>query len=354
MSEKPNNSAELLPPGSLDTPEVKAFYAKAEETAGDDRILRYVLKQQAKMNLYDPAMRDDGWYNLEPIQIMDNLYMIGTSYVTCFIFKTSEGLFMIDSGWTAMLVDPVLSGFKKLGLDPADVKYIACTHVGPDHCGGDYYFQKNFGTKIILSEEEWRMADYSEERDLRIKAAEERNFEAVEGDKKGKMIWPLKDIVGRDGDVYTLGDLKVRVFETPRRVSRGGLSYIVENVYDNGVPHVFATYGNTNVVGSPEDIAVYREAVRRFYNKTDKYNVDVVISDHPFVDDTITTMEELRNRKEGEKNPFVHDKGWALRFIKVLEYSAEVICARQKADLNESGNGKFVPNPRHKFDPKKL
>jgi len=348
------NEKQMAAPGSLDTEEIRAMYQKAAAVAGDDRILKYVLKQQAKMNLYDPAMRNDDWYSIEPIQIMDNLYMVGTSYVTCFIFKTSEGLFMIDSGWTAMLVDPILSGFEKLGLNPADVKYIACTHVGPDHCGGDYYFQKNFGTKIILSEEEWRMADYGEEREARIAAAEKRGFRAEEGDNKGKMIWPLKDIVGRDGDVYALGDLTVHVFETPRRTGRGGLSYIVENVYDNGVKHVFATYGNTNVVSGPEDIAVYRESVRRFITKIDKYGVDVVISDHPFVDDTITTMEELRNLKKGEKNPFVHDPEWAHRFIKVLEYCAEVILMRQKADLNESGNGKFVPNPLHAFNPKML
>ncbi len=136
-------------------------------------------------------------------------------------------------------------------------------------------------------------------------------------------------------------------------MSRGGLSYIVEHVYDKGVPHVFATYGNTNVVEGPEDIAVYRESVRRFLTRVRQYGVDVVISDHPFVDDSPVSLDLLKKDSEGA-NPFVHDEEWAVRFIKILKASAEVILKRQKADLNESGNGKFVPNPRHKFDPKKL
>ncbi|MEN8907343.1 MAG: cellulose binding domain-containing protein [Clostridiales bacterium] len=304
---------------SLDTPEIKAALQKAIDLAGDDESLIRTQRQQCKTEVAESS-KDP----VEPIQLFDNLYYIGNVNVGTFIFTTTDGYIMIDSGYDYMVDETIIPGMEKLGLDPAQIKYLLITHSGPDHVGGAEYFQKNYGTQIVMSEEEW----------VGIEAG--TGFANLE-----------RDIVAIDGDKLTLGDTSITMVSTKRRVDGGGFSYIAQ-VFDNGEPHMWATYGNTNVVGTLEDKEVYRESVAKFLTYVDEYGVDVVISNHPFVDGSVKTMEELRNRQEGEPNPFVRGKEKARLFFEILDQSAVVMTLRQEAGLDETGT-KLIsdaePNP---------
>lgn len=325
-------------PGKLDTPEIKAELAKAEALAGDDRILKFVEMQQAKMNDKPTFDRSAA---VEPVQLFDQLYFIGNQEVGSFIFKTSEGLLMIDSVFPHMLDTCLLPGMRKMGLDPADVKYLLITHAGPDHIGCAHYFQENYGTTVVMTEEEWRRAPSSEENAARQRARKEPDYVYNPFDL-GAAVWPERDVVGKDGDEIVLGELTVQMYSTPRTTRGGGLSYIA-NVTDNGTEHVWCTYGNTNVVGSVEDMVVYRESVRRFCELAKREHVDSMTSDHPFVDDSMTTIEELRNRKPGEKNPFVLGEDRVAKFFEILDQTAVVIAMRRELGINEAGTGPWEP-----------
>lgn len=297
---------------SLDTPQIIAALEKMKELAGNDRSLLLTKHIQSKqITPIVPAFDREGL--VEPTQIFDNLYFIGNANVGVFVFSTSEGYIMIDSGYDYMVEDTILPGMKKLGLDPSQVKYILLTHAGPDHAGGLEYFQKNFGTRIVLSKEEWN------------EAAIGRGF-----------VKATKDIVAIDGGKVTLGDTSILMVSTPRRVNGGGFSYMAQ-VFDNGKPHMWATYGNTNVVGTVEDKKVYRESVAKFIKYVDEFKVDVVISNHPFVDGSPEIMEKLKSRKPGQQNPFVLTHERARRFFELLDQSAVVLTLRQEAGLDETG-----------------
>lgn len=306
------NSDRKTAQDSLDTPEIIAELQKANEIVGDDRSLLITKYAQCKeITPIEPAFDNEAL--VEPIQLFDNLYFVGTANVGVFIFTTSEGYIMIDSGYDYMVEETIIPSMEKLGLDPSEVKYILVTHSGPDHAGGLEYFQKNFGTRIVMSQEEWNTAAIG------------RGFTKA-----------TQDIIAIDGDIVTLGDTSIIMVSTKRRVNGGGFSYIAQ-VFDNGEPHMWATYGNTNVVGELEDKKVYREAVAKFLTYVDKYKVDVVISNHPFVDGSTEIMEELKNRKPGEPNPFVYTQERARKFFELLDQSAVVMILRQKAGLDETG-----------------
>ena len=57
---------------------------------------------------------------IEPAQVFDNLFYIGSISVAQFVVRTSEGLIMIDSGWDEQDADYAAASMKKLGLSPAD------------------------------------------------------------------------------------------------------------------------------------------------------------------------------------------------------------------------------------------
>lgn len=314
---EPGATAGQRPVVSLDTPQIKAELQKAIDLAGDDKALIQTQRQQCKtINMSNVEQ-----VPIDPIKLFDNLYFIGNEQVGCFLFTTTDGYIMIDSMRKDDPEKTIIPSMEKLGLDPAKIKYILITHFAPDHAGGVPYFQEKYGTHVVMSQEEWDDAS----------------------SQNSGITWevPDKDMVSTDGQKLTLGDTTITMVKTPRKVNGGGTSYIAP-VFDHGVPHMFATYGNTNVVGTLEDKAAYREAVARFISYADEANVDVVISDHPFVDGSVEFMEQLRNRKEGEPNPFVWGQEKAKRFFKILDQSAVVLTLRQEAGLDETGTKKLI------------
>ncbi len=126
------------------------------------------------------------------------------------------------------------------------------------------------------------------------------------------------------------------MMSTPRRVNGGGFSYMFR-VTDNGVPHMFSTYGNTNIVGELEDKYLYRESVANFVDYTEAAGADVIISDHPFVDGSLTRMLELNERQDGEPHPFVVGQDYVQRFNAILDQCAVVAIARHEEGLDFTG-----------------
>jgi len=81
---------------------------------------------------------------IEPVKVFDNLYYIGSISVAQFVISTNEGLIMIDSGWDEKDADYAAVSMEKLGLSPADTRYILVTHGHSDHYGGAQFFKDKY------------------------------------------------------------------------------------------------------------------------------------------------------------------------------------------------------------------
>lgn len=330
----------------LDTPEIKAEVEKARALAGDDKSLIVTQRLQSRdldenwVPTEAPGANTDGSESyVEPTQLFDNLYYVGGAEVGSFIFTTTEWYIMIDAGYSYSPEELIIPGMEKLGLDPAQIKYILITHAGPDHIWGARYFQENYGTQIVMSQQEWDVAarQNSKAKDSTQTTRTPNMGQASNGwGFMGSSQFPEQDIVGYDGQELTLWDTTITIIHTPRTVDGGGLSFITP-VYDNWDAHMWATYWNTNVVWTLEDKKTYREAVAHFLTYVEEAKVDVIISDHPFVDGSIEVMEELRNREPGEPNPFIDGEEKVKTFFKILDQAAVILTARQEAGLNETG-----------------
>ena len=58
-------------------------------------------------------------------------------------------------GYADRVETEVVAGLKKVGLDPANVKYVLVGHGHGDHFGGSSYFQEHYGAKVGLSAADW-------------------------------------------------------------------------------------------------------------------------------------------------------------------------------------------------------
>lgn len=268
-----------------------------------------------------------------PAKIFDNLYYIGGTRTGSWLITTPEGYIMIDGMYGNSPETVTIPGMIALGLDPAQLKYLVITHAGPDHAGGARYYQEHYGTRIIMSQQDWdgllNPAPGSWVLDTRPpdqRPPQQREWRGP----------PSFDIVAKDGDSLTLGGLTMRMFFTPRTARGGGLSFIVP-VTDMGDRHVWATYGNTGLSQSTEDRQLYRASVQRFLREMESAGVDSITSSHPFVDGSNLRMAELNRRLSGMPNPFVIGSEAAQNYLRILDECAALVIARNAQGLDDAG-----------------
>ena len=90
-------------------------------------------------------------WHAEPVKVFDNLYFVGMTEYSAWAVTTSQGIILIDTIYDYSVEDEVVNGLKKLGLDPADIKYALVSHAHTDHIGGAKYLQDHFGTRVVMS-----------------------------------------------------------------------------------------------------------------------------------------------------------------------------------------------------------
>jgi hypothetical protein len=94
---------------------------------------------------------------LDPMKVFDNLYAIPSSpeqQTIVWAIATSDGIILIDSGQEGR-TQAIVENLRKMGLDPARVKYILLGHGHGDHYGGAAYFQQNYGTRVGTAAGDW-------------------------------------------------------------------------------------------------------------------------------------------------------------------------------------------------------
>lgn len=224
---------------------------------------------------------------IDPIKVFDNLYFVGTRSVGAWVVNTSDGIILIDSmNSDADAQNIIVPGIKKLGLDPANIKYVLVTHGHKDHFGGAQYIHDNYGATILMSKADW---DYMNSNPM--------------GERDKNVAKPTSHTDVTDGEKLTLGDTSITIISTPGHTP-GGISLIIP-VVDNGTKHMVGMWGGTGLPQSIADNEKYSKSIDYFNKFTDAAQVDVEISGHPFVDNSVERMENLRNRKDGEQNPYV-------------------------------------------------
>ncbi|MFH6601739.1 MBL fold metallo-hydrolase [Ectopseudomonas khazarica] len=225
-----------------------------------------------------------------PMQVFDNLYFVGTSGVSSWALKTSEGLILIDAlnndDEAQRYID---AGLRTLGLDPADIRYLLITHGHGDHYGGQAYLVEKFKPRVVMSEQDWQ--------ELEKPKLEFSN------PRWGQP--PKRDMAVKDGDLLTLGDTRVQLYVTPGHTP-GTLSLIF-SVHDQGVEHKVALWGGTglNFGTDRQRILAYSASAERFRLLAKEQGADIFMSNHPARDGARERLPMLKQRKPGEPHPFV-------------------------------------------------
>jgi metallo-beta-lactamase class B len=142
---------------------------------------------------------------LEPMQVMDELYFLGSRWTTAWAIKTTAGIMIVDAMDNSDEAEHYIEGgLRKLGLDPADIKYVVVSHAHGDHYGGAVYLKQKFNPRIVMSEIDW-------------KALEETQRDPLFGSKRNPLFGdpPQRDLAVNDGDTITLGATTLKLYVIP-------------------------------------------------------------------------------------------------------------------------------------------
>src|SRR5207249_1288201 len=107
-----------------------------------------------------PAPSRDTWYT-DPAKVFDNLYFVGTKIHSSWALTSSEGIILIDTLYDYNSEEAIVEGMKKLGLDPATVKYVIISHAHGDHVGGAKLMQDRFKSRIVMGGPDWEYVEQS-------------------------------------------------------------------------------------------------------------------------------------------------------------------------------------------------
>lgn len=300
---------------ALTTDLVQQHVDRAFELAGDSFMRTTATLQCTENDLAMTILR--GASEAVPMQVFENLYYVGLSSVASWALQTSDGIILIDALNTSDdAMNVIEPGMRELGLDPANIKYIVVTQGHGDHYGGAGYLVEKYGARVLMSEADWE------------EAANPPTRPSPEG--RPPPNWgkaPEKDMTIVDGQELTLGDTTVLMVSTPGH-SAGTISVLFP-VYDDGEAHMAAMWGG---MGFPRDFASLRQYVEsadKFTSVSTEYGVDVTLSNHPFVDESLKRMNSLVENPDID-NPFVIGKDAAERYSKLVAECGRAEVARRE------------------------
>jgi metallo-beta-lactamase class B len=249
-----------------------------------------------------PAPARDTWFT-EPAKVFDNLYFVGSKIHSSWALKTSEGIILIDTLYTYNSEEEIVGGLKKLGLDPATVKYVIISHAHADHVGGAKMMQDRYRSRIVMGGPDWAAIEKS-----------------VNGYPQGK---PKRDIVADDGQKIALGDTAVTIVTTPGHTP-GTLSMLF-TVKDNGKPINVAYSGGTafNFPSTAPNFDTYIKSQTKMAAAAAAANATILMSNHSEFDNAVTKIRMMASRKAGEPHPFEIGKEAVARYFTVTAECAE-------------------------------
>ena len=251
---------------------------------------------------------------VEPFQIFDNVYYVGIDWVAAYLIETGDGLILIDSLYGSWL--PVLlNNIRELGFDPADVKYLINTHGHFDHAGGSALFQKVYGSRVVMTAEDWQVAQAKPELAAFY------------------MPTPRVDMVAEDGDTISLGDNTITLYKTPGHTE--GVLSLGYTGKDGDDTHSILTLGGVGLNFSGiERTETYLDSYRRLQSMQDSFSVS--LPNHQSMGRVFDRRDLLAQRQARQAHPFVDKPGLS------RDLASFIAAAESKLGLEKAGN---APDP---------
>ena len=240
---------------------------------------------------------------MEPMKAFDDVYWMGTPSTSSWLLTSNDGYILYDTQGVYDAEDVLIGGMKKLGLDPAKVKYVIVSHGHAGESGGAYLFQSRYGSRIVMND--WDMVEAS-----------------VNGYPKGK---PKRDMIATDGMKITVGSRTVTLYLTPGHTP-GTISSIFQ-VHDNGKPLTVVYSGGTefNFLNDVPHFDQYLASERKLASLAAAAGATIVLNNQSQFNGAATKLRMLKDRHPGEAHPLDVGADAVARYFRIEDECAQAV-----------------------------
>ena len=290
--------------------ETQAHVAKAKAIAGSDAklVARFentcgaLGPQRPALEAQNAGQKPAPPKPVEPVRIVDNLWYFGYNTVGAWAIQTSDGLILIDALNTVQDAETIIEpSLRKVGLNPADVKYVIVGHGHFDHFGGAPHFQDRYKARIAMSALDWH-------------AIERPNPNA--NPAQANRPRPRRDVVVSDGQKITVGDTTITLMVTPGHTV-GTLAYLIPVKY-RGQPLTVLMLSGANITPDRASLTAFQKAL----DAAKAAGTQALLNGHPgLFGDELGWMDGLRKNPNGP-NEFVYTKDQFGKFIDIMKECA--------------------------------
>src|SRR5437867_1334544 len=253
---------------------------------------------------------------LEPKKAFDDLYWMGTPSRSSWALTTSDGIILYDTHGVYDAEDLIVGGLKKLGLDPAKVKYVIISHAHLNEVGGAKLMQERYGARIVMGAGDWDLV-----------------AESVNGFPTGK---PKRDMVATDGMKITLGGRTVTLYLLPGHTP-GSIGGIFQ-VHDGGKPLTVAYSGGTefNFLNDVPHFDTYLASERRFAAIAAAAGATIILGNQSQFDGAANKLRMLADRRPGEAHPLDVGATAVARYFKIEDECAQAVRLKLLAQQHDA------------------
>lgn len=244
---------------------------------------------------------------LEPIKVFENLYYIGFSDVGAWVIPTSDGIILFDTlNNAAEARDVIIPSLKKIGLDPAQIKYVIIGHGHNDHTGGGLYLQETYRPRILMGGPDWDTV--------------------IKGQRADRPVMK-RDMDVTDGQKVTLGDTTVTLALTPGHTP--GTIAMLMPVKHQGRTHTALILSGTQFPNR-QSLAAFEHVFNDFARKQ---NAETALGGHPdILINKLPPMEAIGTQYPAGPHPFLYGPERFGRYMSIM-----LECGRARLAALESG-----------------
>lgn len=244
-------------------------------------------------------MEDMTWFT--HAQIFDDLLIVAQKETSCFVWKTSLGLVVIDGIWPDERVyDQIIAAIKEAGWENCAISKFVMTHGHIDHVGCGKWLKDNHNAETILSkaDDELRLSTPSEEG--RCDCWKEFGI----------------DRYIEDGDTIDCGDKQIKVVATPGH-TEGCMSYIFPIFYKEKAHMACLFGGATAPWGDENGKDIQKQSIMKFMKAAKENHCDVALANHTAFDAGIEKISYSKARLSYLPNIYVLGEEGVQKFCEV-------------------------------------
>jgi metallo-beta-lactamase class B len=248
-----------------------------EELAKNSKVVIELASKELKWE--EPA---------EPLKIVGPLHFVGTRGLGAWLFATSEGLILLNTGMPSSGA-MIAASIRKLGFRPEDIRILLNGHAHLDHAGALAELKRLSGAQLAIMREDVAAIEDGGKSDFHY-----GNDLEVMGFPPAKV-----DRVLGDGDTVRLGQVVLTALHTPGH-TRGATTWMTE-LMDGGRAYVVVFPDGTSInpgyrVAKNPSYPGIEADFRRTLHRLEMLRPDIWFSHHPEGSD----LEAKRKRAAAE------------------------------------------------------